>query len=110
MRPLRSGVTTTPRFSSAVTSVRSLGGHSIVTAEAEIVDGSGAHVVTAISTLVIVLEDPAANTLTFTLDIKFVDYTDNLGDDNAMISSLPFVAGVHAGAANMIAMSRTAAP
>lgn len=37
----------------AVTSIKSLGGHSMVTAESTIVDASGAHVVTAISTLVV---------------------------------------------------------
>jgi len=37
----------------AVTSIKSLGGHSRVTAESSIVDASGAHVVTAISTLVV---------------------------------------------------------
>jgi acyl dehydratase len=36
-----------------VTSVKTLGGHSMVTAESAIVDGTGAHVVTAISTLVV---------------------------------------------------------
>ena len=36
-----------------VTSVKSLGGHSMVTAESSVVDASGAHVVTAISTLVV---------------------------------------------------------
>jgi len=36
-----------------VTSVKSLGGHSMVTAESAIVDSDGAHVVTAISTLVV---------------------------------------------------------
>ena len=36
-----------------VTSVKSLGGHSMVTAESAIVDAAGAHVVTAISTLVV---------------------------------------------------------
>jgi len=36
-----------------VTSVKSLGGHSMVTAETAIVDGTGDHVVTAISTLVV---------------------------------------------------------
>ena len=36
-----------------VTSVKSLGGHSMVTAESSIVDADGAHVVTAISTLVV---------------------------------------------------------
>lgn len=36
-----------------VTSVKSLGGHSMVTAESSMLDASGAHVVTAISTLVV---------------------------------------------------------
>jgi len=36
-----------------VSSVKSLGAHSMVTAESDIVDSSGAHVVTAISTLVV---------------------------------------------------------
>ena len=36
-----------------VASVKSLGGHSMVTAESSIVDSIGAHVVTAISTLVV---------------------------------------------------------
>jgi acyl dehydratase len=36
-----------------VTSVKSLGGHSMVTSESNIVDAAGAHVVTAISTLVV---------------------------------------------------------
>jgi len=36
-----------------VSSVKSLGGHSMVTADSVIVDSSGAHVVTAISTLVV---------------------------------------------------------
>jgi acyl dehydratase len=36
-----------------VTSVKSLGGNSMVTAESLIVDAAGAHVVTAISTLVV---------------------------------------------------------
>ncbi len=36
-----------------VSSVKSLGAHSMVTAESKIVDASGAHVVTAISTLVV---------------------------------------------------------
>jgi acyl dehydratase len=36
-----------------VASVKSLGGHSMVTAESSIVDSAGAHVVTAISTLVV---------------------------------------------------------
>ena len=37
----------------AVTSIKTLGGHSMVTAESTIVDRAGAHVVTAISTLVV---------------------------------------------------------
>ena len=37
----------------AVTSIKSLGGHSMVTAESTIVDAAGEHVVTAISTLVV---------------------------------------------------------
>ena len=37
----------------AVTSIKSLGGHSMVTSESTIVDAAGAHVVTAISTLVV---------------------------------------------------------
>jgi len=36
-----------------VTSVKTLGGHSMVTAETSLVDASGAHVVTAISSLVV---------------------------------------------------------
>jgi acyl dehydratase len=36
-----------------VSSVKSLGGHSIVTADSVITDSTGAHVVTAISTLVV---------------------------------------------------------
>jgi acyl dehydratase len=36
-----------------VASIKQLGGHSMVTAESTIVDASGAHVVTAISTLVV---------------------------------------------------------
>jgi acyl dehydratase len=36
-----------------VSSVKSLGGHSMVTADSVITDSSGAHVVTAISTLVV---------------------------------------------------------
>lgn len=36
-----------------VASVKSLGGHSMVTAESAIVDASGVHVMTAISTLVV---------------------------------------------------------
>ncbi len=40
-----------------VTSVKSLGGNSMVTAQSEIVDAAGEHVVTAISTLVVRGED-----------------------------------------------------
>lgn len=36
-----------------VAGVKSLGGHSMVTAESTMVDGAGAHVVTAVSTLVV---------------------------------------------------------
>lgn len=36
-----------------VSSIKSLGGHAMVTAESHIVDSTGAHVVTAISTLVV---------------------------------------------------------
>ena len=36
-----------------VSSVKSLGGHAMVTAESVMVDGGGEHVVTAISTLVV---------------------------------------------------------
>ncbi|HEY9478108.1 MAG TPA: MaoC family dehydratase N-terminal domain-containing protein [Microbacteriaceae bacterium] len=36
-----------------VTGVKSLGAHSMVTAESDIVDATGAHVVTAVSTLVV---------------------------------------------------------
>jgi acyl dehydratase len=36
-----------------VASIKQLGGHSMITAESSIVDASGAHVVTAISTLVV---------------------------------------------------------
>ncbi|MGK0716648.1 FAS1-like dehydratase domain-containing protein [Leucobacter sp. W1153] len=42
-----------------VTSVKQLGGNSMVTSSTEIVDGSGAHVVTAISTLVVRAEETA---------------------------------------------------
>jgi len=43
-----------------VTSVKSLGGNSMVTAESDIRDAAGGHVVTAISTLVIRAEEDAA--------------------------------------------------
>lgn len=36
-----------------ITSVKSIGGHSMVTAESAIADATGAHVVTAVSTLVV---------------------------------------------------------
>lgn len=36
-----------------ITSVKSIGGHSMVTAESSIADATGAHVVTAVSTLVV---------------------------------------------------------
>ncbi|WP_309713838.1 MaoC family dehydratase N-terminal domain-containing protein [Pseudolysinimonas sp.] len=36
-----------------ITSVKSIGGHSMVTAESAIIDGTGQHVVTAVSTLVV---------------------------------------------------------
>ena len=41
------------RATLTVTSVKTLGGHSMVTAESAIVDADGDHVVTAISTLVV---------------------------------------------------------
>lgn len=42
-----------------IAAVKQLGGHSMVTASSDIVDASGAHVVTAISTLVVRGEDAA---------------------------------------------------
>lgn len=50
-RPIVAGDELTATLS--VTSIKSLGGHSMVTAESTIVDPTGAHVVTAISTLVV---------------------------------------------------------
>ncbi len=50
-RPIVAGDELTATLS--VTSVKTLGGHSMVTSESNIVDAAGAHVVTAISTLVI---------------------------------------------------------
>jgi acyl dehydratase len=50
-RPVVAGDELTATLS--VTSVKSLGGNSMVTAESAIVDGTGDHVVTAISTLVV---------------------------------------------------------
>jgi acyl dehydratase len=41
----------------AVTSIKTLGGNAMVTAESSIVDATGAHVVTATSTLVVRAED-----------------------------------------------------
>ena len=43
-----------------IAAVKQLGGHSMVTASSEIVDASGAHVVTAISTLVVRGEEEAS--------------------------------------------------
>lgn len=40
-----------------IASVKTLGGHSMITAESEVVDAAGAHVVTATSTLVVRGED-----------------------------------------------------
>ena len=50
-RPIVAGDELTAVLS--VASIKSLGGHSMVTAESTITDASGAHVVTAISTLVV---------------------------------------------------------
>ena len=50
-RPIVAGDELTAELT--VSSVKSLGGHSMVTAESEIRDADGAHVVTAISTLVV---------------------------------------------------------
>lgn len=50
-RPIVAGDELTATLS--VTSIKSLGGHSMVTAESTVVDAGGAHVVTAISTLVV---------------------------------------------------------
>ena len=50
-RPIVAGDELTARLT--VASIKSLGGHSMVTAESTITDASGAHVVTAISTLVV---------------------------------------------------------
>ena len=50
-RPIVAGDELTATLS--IASVKSLGGHSMVTAESRIVDGTGAHVVTATSTLVV---------------------------------------------------------
>jgi acyl dehydratase len=50
-RPIVAGDELTATLS--VTSIKSLGGHSIVTAESRMVDATGEHVVTAISALVV---------------------------------------------------------
>jgi acyl dehydratase len=50
-RPIVAGDELTARLT--VTSVKSLGGNSMVTAESDIVDSAGGHVVTATSTLVV---------------------------------------------------------
>ncbi|MCU1425334.1 MAG: hypothetical protein JWM51_1625 [Microbacteriaceae bacterium] len=50
-RPIVAGDELTATLS--VAGIKSLGGHSMVTAESTIVDAAGAHVVTAISTLVV---------------------------------------------------------
>jgi acyl dehydratase len=50
-RPIVAGDELTAELT--VSSVKTLGGHSMVTAESSISDASGAHVVTAISTLVV---------------------------------------------------------
>ena len=50
-RPIVAGDELTARLT--VASIKSLGGHSMVTAESTITDAGGAHVVTAISTLVV---------------------------------------------------------
>ncbi|MET0974227.1 MAG: MaoC family dehydratase N-terminal domain-containing protein [Leifsonia sp.] len=50
-RPIVAGDELTAQL--AVTSVKTLGGHAMVTAESTVTDADGAHVVTAISTLVV---------------------------------------------------------
>jgi acyl dehydratase len=50
-RPIVAGDLLTARMT--VTSVKTLGGNAMVTAESDIRDASGAHVVTAVSTLVV---------------------------------------------------------
>ena len=50
-RPIVAGDELTATLS--VSSIKSLGGHAMVTAESRVVDAAGAHVVTAISTLVV---------------------------------------------------------
>jgi acyl dehydratase len=51
VRPIVAGDELTATLT--VSSVKSLGGHSMVTADSVITDSSGAHVVTAVSTLVV---------------------------------------------------------
>jgi acyl dehydratase len=55
VRPIVAGDELTATLT--VTNVKTLGGNSMVTAESSIVDASGAHVVTAVSTLVVRGED-----------------------------------------------------
>lgn len=50
-RPIVAGDELTATLS--VSSIKTLGGHAMVTAESRVIDASGAHVVTAISTLVV---------------------------------------------------------
>ncbi|MFC5929373.1 MaoC family dehydratase [Cryobacterium melibiosiphilum] len=50
-RPIVAGDELTATLS--VSSIKTLGGHAMVTAESRVVDATGAHVVTAISTLVV---------------------------------------------------------
>lgn len=50
-RPIVAGDELTATLS--VTSIKTLGGHAMVTSESRVVDATGAHVVTAISTLVV---------------------------------------------------------
>lgn len=50
-RPIVAGDELTAQLT--ITSVKKLGGNAMITAESAIIDGAGAHVVTAISTLVV---------------------------------------------------------
>jgi acyl dehydratase len=52
-RPIVAGDELTATLTLATVSVKQLGGHSMVTSESSITDATGAHVVTAISTLVV---------------------------------------------------------
>ena len=54
-RPIVAGDELTGRLT--VTSVKTLGGNAMITAETEVTDAAGEHVVTAISTLVVRAED-----------------------------------------------------